>query len=154
MKLMLQWTEYLTPEQLNPFDLNPLRDILVTLISEHWEDLLNNQLYETKADRDLRALGADVIARVADRRDEVARLDGIISHFLEAIRPRPPDLAEVNLAEVLAEVLRFHKIVRLVPVAEEIVRYAVQLAAARAAERAEQHPDRSEFMPYPIRRST
>jgi MoxR-like ATPase len=29
-----------------------------------------------------------------------------------------------------AEVMRFHKIVRMVPVAEEIVRYAVQLAAA------------------------
>ncbi len=28
MKLMLQWTNYLTPEQINPFDLNPLRDIV------------------------------------------------------------------------------------------------------------------------------
>lgn len=28
MRLMLQWTRYLSPEQLNPFDLNPLRDIL------------------------------------------------------------------------------------------------------------------------------
>jgi NTE family protein len=28
MKLMLQWTDYLSPEQLNPLDLNPLRDIL------------------------------------------------------------------------------------------------------------------------------
>lgn len=28
MKLMLQWTNHLSPEQLNPFDLNPLRDIL------------------------------------------------------------------------------------------------------------------------------
>jgi len=28
MKLMLQWTEHLSPEQLNPLDLNPLRDIL------------------------------------------------------------------------------------------------------------------------------
>lgn len=28
LKLMLQWTEYLSPEQLNPFDLNPLRDII------------------------------------------------------------------------------------------------------------------------------
>lgn len=28
MKLMLQWTHHLSPEQLNPFDLNPLRDIL------------------------------------------------------------------------------------------------------------------------------
>ena len=28
LKLMLQWTNHLSPEQLNPFDLNPLRDIL------------------------------------------------------------------------------------------------------------------------------
>lgn len=28
MKMMLQWTDYLSPEQLNPLDLNPLRDIL------------------------------------------------------------------------------------------------------------------------------
>ena len=28
LKLMLQWTDYLSPEQLNPLDINPLRDIL------------------------------------------------------------------------------------------------------------------------------
>ncbi len=28
MKMMLQWTDYLSPEQLNPLDLNPLRDVL------------------------------------------------------------------------------------------------------------------------------
>ena len=28
VKLMLQWTQYLTPEQINPLDLNPLRDVL------------------------------------------------------------------------------------------------------------------------------
>jgi len=28
LKLMLQWTDYLSPGQLNPLDLNPLRDIL------------------------------------------------------------------------------------------------------------------------------
>lgn len=28
LKLMLQWTDYLSPEQLNPLDLNPLRDVL------------------------------------------------------------------------------------------------------------------------------
>jgi two-component system, sporulation sensor kinase E len=39
-------------------------------------------------------------------RDEVARLDGIIKNFLEAIRPRPPDLSEVNPLEILAEVLK------------------------------------------------
>ncbi len=40
---------------------------------------------------------------------EVARLDGIITHYLEALRPTPPDLAETNLADVLAEVLKFQK---------------------------------------------
>ena len=33
MKLMLQWTEYLSPEQLNPLDLNPLRDIIAEQIN-------------------------------------------------------------------------------------------------------------------------
>lgn len=28
LKMMLKWTDYLTPEQLNPLDLNPLRDII------------------------------------------------------------------------------------------------------------------------------
>ena len=32
MKLMLQWTDYLSPEQLNPLDLNPLRDIITRQI--------------------------------------------------------------------------------------------------------------------------
>ncbi len=36
---------------------------------------------------------------------EIARLDGIIRNFLEAIRPQPPDLSEVDLLGVLAEVL-------------------------------------------------
>lgn len=39
--------------------------------------------------------------------DEVTRLDGIIKNFLEAIRPRPPDLSNTDLAEVIEEVLRF-----------------------------------------------
>lgn len=28
LKMMLQWTTHLSPEQINPFDLNPLRDVL------------------------------------------------------------------------------------------------------------------------------
>lgn len=39
--------------------------------------------------------------------EEVTRLDGIINHFLEAIRPQPPDLAELPVVEVLDEVLHF-----------------------------------------------
>jgi two-component system, sporulation sensor kinase E len=42
-------------------------------------------------------------------RDEVARLDGIISNFLGAIRPSPPDLADTRLDEVLTEVLGFQQ---------------------------------------------
>jgi nitrogen fixation/metabolism regulation signal transduction histidine kinase len=54
------------------------------------------------------AKDADSLAQsVKVCRDEVTRLDGIITNFLEAIRPQPPDLSEVNLADVLAEVLRF-----------------------------------------------
>jgi signal transduction histidine kinase len=78
---------------------NPLNSLTIHL-----------QLIERKLKK-LKAVGeADALAEsVAVCRGEVARLDGIISHFLEAIRPRPPDLVETNLAEVLAEVLRFQQ---------------------------------------------
>jgi len=39
--------------------------------------------------------------------NEVQRLDGIITHFLKAIRPQPLDLQEVALLDVLDEVLNF-----------------------------------------------
>jgi len=41
--------------------------------------------------------------------DEVERLHGIITHFLQAVRPSPPDLQETNLLELLEEVLGFQK---------------------------------------------
>jgi two-component system, sporulation sensor kinase E len=64
--------------------------------------------------RKMKKLGAspeaDSIADSVDVcRGEVARLDGIITHYLEAIRPSPPDLAETSLPDVLAEVLKFQK---------------------------------------------
>lgn len=40
-------------------------------------------------------------------RGEVQRLDGIIKNFLEAIRPKAPDLQVLNLHAVLEEVLQF-----------------------------------------------
>lgn len=55
--------------------------------------------------KDVKALGDSL--RVCQ--EEVARLDGIISNFLQAIRPRPPDLADTRLADVLAEVLAFQE---------------------------------------------
>jgi len=38
---------------------------------------------------------------------EVERLDGIIKHFLEAVRPSEPDFAELDLVAVLEESLEF-----------------------------------------------
>ncbi len=67
-------------------------------------------------ERKLKKLKSAKVAEVASFaesiqicRDEVQRLDGIITHFLEAIRPRAPDLADTNLVDVLAEVLRFQQ---------------------------------------------
>jgi signal transduction histidine kinase len=55
--------------------------------------------------KDAQALGDSL--RVCQ--EEVARLDGIIANFLQAIRPRPPDLADTRLGDVLAEVLAFQE---------------------------------------------
>ncbi len=80
---------------------NPLNSLTIHL------QLIGRKLKKLKGakDQDTAAL-ADSI-RICE--EEVARLDGIIANFLEALRPRPPDLAETNLAEVLAEVLRFQQ---------------------------------------------
>ncbi len=76
---------------------NPLNSLTIHL------QLMERKLRRLKAAKDTESLADSV--RIC--RDEVTRLDGIISNFLEAIRPRPPDLAETDLNEVLAEVLRF-----------------------------------------------
>lgn len=80
---------------------NPLNSLTIHL------QLMERRLKKLKGikDRDSAAL-ADSIQIC---RDEVQRLDGIITNFLEAIRPRPPDLADTSLADVLAEVLRFQQ---------------------------------------------
>ncbi len=78
---------------------NPLNSLTIHL------QLIERKLRKLKASRETEALGESI--RIC--RDEVTRLDGIISNFLEAIRPRPPDLAETNLVEVLDEVLRFQQ---------------------------------------------
>jgi two-component system, sporulation sensor kinase E len=76
---------------------NPLNSLTIHL------QLVERKLKKLKASKETDALSESI--RVC--RGEVTRLDGIISNFLEAIRPRPPDLAETNLAEVLTEVLSF-----------------------------------------------
>jgi PAS domain S-box-containing protein len=78
---------------------NPLNSLTIHL------QLIARKLKKLKASKDTESL----VESVDVCRAEVARLDGIIAHFLEAIRPQPPDLAELDMAEVLAEVLRFQQ---------------------------------------------
>ena len=78
---------------------NPLNALTIHL------QLIARQLKKLKAGKD-----TDVLAdSIGVCQEEVKRLDGIISNFLDAIRPQPPDLAETNLGEVLDEVLRFQQ---------------------------------------------
>ncbi len=76
---------------------NPLNSLTIHL------QLIERKLKKLKATKEVESLAES--ARVC--REEVGRLDGIISNFLEAIRPRPPDLAETDITEVLKEVLSF-----------------------------------------------
>jgi two-component system, sporulation sensor kinase E len=78
---------------------NPLNSLTIHL------QLIERKLKKLKASPDAAAL-ADSIQVC---QDEVKRLDGIIGNFLDAIRPRPPDLVETNLADVLGEVLAFQQ---------------------------------------------
>ncbi|MEI6860915.1 MAG: ATP-binding protein [Verrucomicrobiota bacterium] len=83
---------------------NPLNSLTIHL------QLIGRKLKKLEAAKSVASQDAAALAesaRVCEA--EVARLDGIVSHFLEALRPHPPDLAETNLAEVLAEVLRFQQ---------------------------------------------
>jgi len=78
---------------------NPLNSLTIHL------QLMARKLKRLKSSAEAGSVAESV--RVCE--EEVGRLNDIITHFLEAIRPRPPDLAETDLAEVLAEVLGFQK---------------------------------------------
>jgi len=75
---------------------NPLNSLTIHL------QLIERRLKRLKDAREAAALGESL----RSCRDEVARLDGIISNFLGAIRPQPPDLADTELGALVAEVLR------------------------------------------------
>ena len=81
---------------------NPLNSLTIHL------QLIERRLKKLKtAARDQETASLAESIRICQ--DEVLRLDGIVTHFLEAIRPRAPDLAETNLGEVIEEVVRFQK---------------------------------------------
>lgn len=61
-------------------------------------------------ERKLKKLAAEESEPLTDMlqvcQGEVQRLDGIITHFLEAVRPQKPELNELDLIELVDEVLR------------------------------------------------
>jgi len=74
---------------------NPLNSLTIHL------QLMRRQLVKMSDD-----LAKDKIAKSLDIcSGEVDRLDGIISNFLQAIRPSPPDFRDVNLINVVEDVL-------------------------------------------------
>ncbi len=81
---------------------NPLNSLTIHL---QLMDRRIKKLRPAAKDKDATALAESVAVCQA----EVQRLDGIISNFLEAIRPSPPNLVESDLAEILADVLRFQQ---------------------------------------------
>jgi two-component system, sporulation sensor kinase E len=81
---------------------NPLNSLTIHL---QLMDRRIKKLRLAAKDKDATALAESVAVCQA----EVQRLDGIISNFLEAIRPSPPNLVESDLAEILADVLRFQQ---------------------------------------------
>jgi PAS domain S-box-containing protein len=78
---------------------NPLNSINIHL------QLIERQLEKLNTG----AAGKKIRESAAICTSEVTRLDGIIRNFLEAIRPQPLDLAEVDLLGLLAEVISFQQ---------------------------------------------
>lgn len=75
---------------------NPLNSLTIHL------QLVQRKLKKLKASKDTEQLTESL----SICREEVQRLDGIITNFLNAIRPQRPDLADTALSHVLADVLR------------------------------------------------
>lgn len=78
---------------------NPLNSINIHL------QLMRRQLNKMPKSFELENLQSSVDVCAS----EVQRLDGIISYFLEALRPQPPDFKDVRLLAVLTEVVTFLK---------------------------------------------
>lgn len=52
-------------------------------------------------------LGNDELRTLRELRSEIARINQIVEHFLSYGRPKPPEFAEIDLASVVAEAVRF-----------------------------------------------
>lgn len=78
---------------------NPLNSLTIHL-----------QLIERKLKKlQLEGEGAKLAESIQVCQGEVQRLDGIITHFLEAVRPQKPEMNELNLVDLVEEVLHFQE---------------------------------------------
>lgn len=75
---------------------NPLNSLTIHL------QLIERQLKKLSEQAD----AAQLTESLQVCQGEVKRLDGIITHFLEAVRPQKPELNELNLVELVEDVLR------------------------------------------------
>ena len=76
---------------------NPINSLTIHL------QLMRRQLQSARKQQDPEKL----LRSVEVCAEEVERLDGIITHFLDAVRPRPPDLSDLDLIQILGETLEF-----------------------------------------------
>ncbi len=75
---------------------NPLNSLTIHL------QLIERKLAKLKTETD--TIGISESLNICQ--DEVRRLDGIITHFLQAVRPQKPDWNELDLIDLVGEVLR------------------------------------------------
>ena len=79
---------------------NPLNSLTIHL------QLIERKLAKLKND----ANQSGISESLTICQDEVKRLDGIITHFLQAVRPQKPDLSELDLIDLIGEVLRVQEV--------------------------------------------
>ncbi len=75
---------------------NPLNSLTIHL------QLIERKLAKLQSDANLSSLSESLTIC----QDEVTRLDGIIRHFLQAVRPQQPNLSELDLIDLVDEVLK------------------------------------------------
>ncbi len=99
-----------TEERIANERLSSIFDLAAGVAHELGNPLNSINIHLQLMERQLKRLGKDPAAeKLASSlkacTNEVQRLDGIITHFLQAIRPQPPDLREVDLLDILDEVI-------------------------------------------------
>jgi len=99
-----------TEERIANERISSIFDLAAGVAHELGNPLNSINIHLQLMERQLKRLGKDpgalkLASSLKACTNEVQRLDGIITHFLQAIRPQPPDLREVDLLDILDEVI-------------------------------------------------